>query len=129
MQPASRMQTVEVPIYGSVLVRACAMTCPGGPSKPSKGVFLICGCDMWLWNEVAIVLGLELENQVADVFRHHFDGCHEAAMTKRGVRTHQGEVIRHIGGGDRQIGVWVLQPTFPQVDAIASHDWKPRRTG
>ena len=56
---------------------------------------------MWLGNDVAVVLGLKLVDEVADVFGHHFDGCHNAAMTERGIRTHHGEVIRHIGGGDR----------------------------
>lgn len=88
-------------MYGSVLVRACAMACPGGPGQPGERVLLVCGGDMWLGNDVAVVLGLKLVDEVADVFGHHFDGCHNAAMTQRGIRTHQGEVIRHIGGGDR----------------------------
>lgn len=71
-------------------------------------MFLIGGGDMWLWNDIAVVLGLKFVDDVDNVFGHHLDGCHHAAMAQRGIRTHDGEIIGHIGSGDRKIGVGIL---------------------
>lgn len=95
------MQTVEGAVHGPVLVRACAMACPRCPLQPGQGMLLIRRRDMWLGNDVAVVLRLQFANDITNVPRHNLDSGHDAAVTQGRVRAHGGKVIRHIGRCDR----------------------------
>ena len=75
---------------------------------------------------MAVILGLQLVDHVANIFGNPFNRCNKAAVTKRSKCCHQGEVIGHMGGSDGQARLRVVQILVTQVDAASTNKGKTR---
>ena len=83
---------------------------------------------MCLWDNGAVILGLQLEDEFPDVLGDVFDGAHDGSMAQWTCRAHVDEVVGHAFGCDAQVGRRGLRlPLLLQVDSVRTDDGEARR--
>jgi len=122
------MKRDDGPVARAVLERAHARRIPHRLLNPLEGVCLPGLGDARFRHDGAVVLGLQLEEELADVLRHMLDRADDRAVAQRARGSHVDEVVGHVVGCDAQVRRGGLTgPFLPKVDAVVPDDGEARR--
>lgn len=80
MNATARVQTVQLAIYSTILVGTCAVARPSCPFQPSQCLLLVRCRYVGFRNEIAVVLSLQLANEIAHVGGNSLNGGHDATV-------------------------------------------------